>query len=316
MRHKKIHVFTFIFSLIIFGGKEGDCDALHYGSLPDFGQHKVGWGELMCGPTAAANSIYWLSTRYNLPNLLKKKDGSTYQNDQELIEDLAEAMANRIPQNVKDEAGMVDNRDFEHFPGVSITEMWQGKKDFANQRGVSLVHHQPIDWVVDLIADGADKRIENLASGPDYQKLKDYLEDGEDVELFLGAVEKAGDNWYLNDTHIVSFSGYFYNSKIVINDPDSQKPNYNRSAPIDTIINHNNYFEIPYTVVSEQWEIGPLEIDGVHLYTLKGFSNTDNVHYVITGGIAQSPVPEPSSIVLLGSGLIGLAGARRRKFKR
>ena len=40
------------------------------------------------------------------------------------------------------------------------------------------------------------------------------------------------------------------------------------------------------------------------------------INQVTLGGTANSPVPEPSSLLLLGSGLAGLGGMLRRKFAR
>ena len=36
----------------------------------------------------------------------------------------------------------------------------------------------------------------------------------------------------------------------------------------------------------------------------------------IIGGPESSPVPEPATLILLGSGLVGLAGFGRKKFKK
>ena len=40
----------------------------------------------------------------------------------------------------------------------------------------------------------------------------------------------------------------------------------------------------------------------------------DNVHF--DNGLTTTPVPEPATVLLLGAGLVGLAGFRRRKFEK
>ena len=57
-----------------------------------------------------------------------------------------------------------------------------------------------------------------------------------------------------------------------------------------------------------------LNLNGLHLYYHNLISEGGQI---IDFSIGQSePIPEPSTILLLGSGLIGFAGFRRKKFKR
>jgi len=53
--------------------------------------------------------------------------------------------------------------------------------------------------------------------------------------------------------------------------------------------------------------------------TLENFGHTDRSDfgsYGFSGGSEAPPIPEPATMLLLGSGLVGLAGFARRKFKK
>jgi hypothetical protein len=93
-----------------------------------------------------------------------------------------------------------------------------------------------------------------------------------------------------------NFNGEFDTSKIVFSQTDHLKkpwPTSNGEYRLD--INQ---------IISEIWFSSP------------GIENCFKNHEFSVAGVEVSPIPEPATMLLLGSGLIGLAGIGRRKFNK
>jgi hypothetical protein len=113
----------------------------------------------------------------------------------------------------------------------------------------------------------------------DKEYLIKELERCQYVELGIG-----GSNWY----HSVTMVGYFIDDGLtgtILHDSDRTDPN----------VFSNDYYNDIFVSDSKKWELS---------YSAEVF-----------GYKTLCPIPEPTTMLLLGSGILGLAGFRR-KFKR
>ena len=75
---------------------------------------------------------------------------------------------------------------------------------------------------------------------------------------------------------------------------------------------HNNTFTLP-TGLNSINAVKIIDTTDPQFFIDKGISNADGFDINAVGG---TPVPEPATMLLLGAGLLGLAGIGRKKFKK
>jgi hypothetical protein len=116
----------------------------------------------------------------------------------------------------------------------------------------------------------------------------------DNTEVFSGIIDES---WSFPDTLTIDFS-----------QPFSYNPaDGNLLVTVDVLDSPGSgvYFDVN----------GQFTPNDFMSFAYNGYGVQDG-HGLVTGFGTEAPIPEPSSLVLLGSGLLGVVGELRRRFKR
>ncbi len=276
-----------------------------YNNMPDNSQyapdhtpapaHGDHWGDMMCGPTSAANSMIWLAE--NNPayaNLKKKKVGEEWvdMTHDEVIEELAKKM---VP------AWDWDNDD---FPGVSDDEFVQGKKAFAESRGLTL----DIKWMKkESLGLGWGKE---TAGEPTLEWIKKEIDDDEDVEISTPehwvSVDPSSGNLLKEWATVVGYMADKF-----------EDDNGNGIWDVGELFWDENYLGI---------DLGSIGVYDSFLYlndpadgsdgwqlaeTIDGKLYVGSLGYIETV-VSESPIPEPPIMLILFLGFVGVVSFKKK----
>ena len=154
------------------------------------------------------------------------------------------------------------------------------------------------------------------------------------ISGFMGIDYLASDNNY-------AWAGTFYDLYVRLDDVDIWRPvggatgepdgdfGYYSNGPNDfgvdptnegdgirhfTWDNYNTQLDLGYYAVGDEIKIGCFMINHAWSYGVAGTSA--DIHFNMSGSLDYTPVPVPATILLLGSGLVGLVGFRRKTIKK
>jgi hypothetical protein len=280
--------------LLFLGTASGSLPTTYYKEcIPDFSQHQDHWvdkpGEpSFCGPTSAANSLFWMSREYNLPKLRQRADGTPYNDNAEMIEDIASYM------------GFVDKTTYYDPPGgVSDEDFIKGKRAYIDDRYPSVVQKHKrakLQWdkndIITKVTDAPPTLywiMSELYKCHDVEIRVSHLE-----EVTPGVYKRTGGHWMTvvgwNETELC------VHDPARNNDPEPVLKNYPGTG-FDHEAHDDCY---TYTWV----EVAKTGFDALEY--------KDGAISIIDCAVSEA-VPEPTTMILVAVGALAGVLVRRRK---